>query len=492
MPDAACALGTPERPLRVAVVGSGPGGFYAAEALLDSGLAVEVDLIERLPVPYGLVRFGVAPDHPKLKAVTAVFEGIARDPRVAFLGNVALGREVDVERLGALYHAVIVATGADSDRRLGIPGEDLPGVHAAGEFVGWYNGAPECAGLRFDLSQEVAVVVGQGNVAIDVCRVLAKPVDELRRTDITRHALEALAGSRVREIHLVGRRGPVQAKFTPKELRELGALEGWQPVVDPAALELDPASQAELADPAQVHAAKNLELLRGFAARPRGGRRPLFVHFRRAPVALHGDGRLHEVMLEEQALAGPPGAQVAVPTGRRTPLAAGLLLRSVGYRSRPLPGLPFDAGRGTLPHLEGRVLDDRGAVLKGWYATGWIKRGPTGVIGTNRLDSGETVAALLQDLPALDVPRRGRAALRALLAAASHRVVSFEDWRAIERAEHERGQALDKAAEKFVCIEEMLAAAADGAQAAPSAAETAATSPASAAAAPAASGGIEG
>ena len=455
----ACALGSAGHPLRVAIVGSGPGGFYAAEALLDSGLAVEVDLLERLPVPYGLVRFGVAPDHPKLKSVTAVFEGIAGDPRVAFLGNVALGREVDAAQLGALYHAVIVATGADSDRKLGIPGEDLSGVHPASAFVGWYNGAPDCVGLRFDLSQEVAVVVGQGNVAIDVCRVLATPVDALRRTDITQHALEALAVSRVREIHLVGRRGPVQAKFTPKELRELGTLDGWQPVVDPAALELDPVSRAELDDPAQVHAAKNLEILRRFANTPRDGRRPLFLHFHRSPVALLGEGRLREVLLETQALAGPPGAQVAVPTGLRSSLAAGLLLRSVGYRGMPLPGLPYDAARGTLPHRGGRVLAGDGTALPGWYATGWIKRGPTGIIGTNRLDSGETVAALLEDLPALDAPRRGREGLRRLLAEAGHRVVSFEDWRAIERAERERGRVRDKPAEKFVRVADMLSAA---------------------------------
>jgi ferredoxin--NADP+ reductase len=215
-----------EQPLRVAIVGSGPSGFYAAEALLASGLDVEIDLLERLPVPYGLVRFGVAPDHAKLKSVSAVFAQIAADPKLRFFGNVALGRDVTADELAAMYHAVIVACGAGADRTLCIPGEDLPGVHAAGDFVGWYNGSPDHAHLAFDLSQEVAVVIGQGNVAIDVCRILARPVDELRRTDIAQHALDALAGSRIRDIHLVGRRGPVQAKFTPKELRELGTLPG--------------------------------------------------------------------------------------------------------------------------------------------------------------------------------------------------------------------------------------------------------------------------
>jgi ferredoxin--NADP+ reductase len=449
--------GTPDQPLHVAVVGSGPSGFYAAEALLQSGLAVQVDLIERLPVPYGLVRYGVAPDHAKLKSVTATFAGIAEDPRLRFFGNVALGRDVTVEFLSATYHAVIVATGADADRRLGIEGENLQGVHAASDFVGWYNGKPEAAGLQFDLSQEVAVVVGHGNVAIDVCRILAKPVSELRGTDIAGHALEALAGSRVREIHLVGRRGPVQARFTPKELRELGTLEGWQPVLEAACLEVSQACLAELASPASVHEAKNLGILRGFAARVREACKPIHLHFHQAPVALRGDDRLREVVLEEQELAGPAGLQVAVPTGRLRRIGAGLLFRSVGYRSTPLPGLPFDDRRGVLPHRDGRLTRASGEVLTGWYATGWIKRGPTGIIGTNRLDSVETVARLLEDLTALAADKPGRAGLLATLQGRRH--VDFEDWLRIERAERERGASAGKVAEKFSSVPEMLAAA---------------------------------
>ncbi|MBA3596418.1 MAG: FAD-dependent oxidoreductase [Methylibium sp.] len=444
----------------MAVVGSGPGGFYAAEALLECGLAVEVDLIERLPVPYGLVRFGVAPDHAKLKSVTAVFDGIARDPRCRFFGNVALGREFTAEQLAAMYHAVVVAVGADADRKLGIEGEHLAGVHAAGDFVGWYNGKPECAGMDFDLSQEVVVVVGQGNVAIDLCRILAKPVEDLRRTDITQHALDALAASRVREIHLVGRRGPVQARFTPKELRELGALPGWQPVVDPASLVLNEESRQELALAGFVHAAKNCEILQAFAARPREAERTLHLHFYQAPVALQGGSRLHSLTLETQKLAGPAGDQRAVPTGERSSLRAGLLFRSVGYRGCAVPGLPFDTRTGTVPHQDGRVMKAPGHAMKGWYVTGWIKRGPTGVIGSNRLDSVETVARLLEDLPALARPKPGRTALLAMLNAAGHRVVTFDDWLAIERAEQERGRALNKVAEKFVRVPDMLAAAA--------------------------------
>lgn len=452
--------GTESHPLRVAIVGSGPGGFYAAEALLESGLQVEIDLIERLPVPYGLVRFGVAPDHAKLKSVTAVFARIAEDPRLRFFGNVEVGRDLSVQQLGALYHAVVVATGAAGDRRLGIAGEHLPGVHAAGDFVGWYNGRPECADLEFDLDQEVAVVIGQGNVAIDVCRILASPIDALRRTDIAAHALDALARSRVREIHLVGRRGPVQAKFTPKELRELGALPGWQPRVTPDALQLNVASQAELTLPGFVHAARNLDILRGFAQSPADdGRRPLHLHFQRAPVALGGRSRVERIELATQALSGDAGAQSATPTGERLSLPAGLVLRSVGYRGTPLPGLPFDLVRGALPHRDGRLVDTAGKVLCGWYATGWIKRGPSGVIGTNRADSVDTVATLLADVAALDAVKAGRTGLCALLAASGQRVVDFTGWKVIERAEIERGRLDGKPAEKFVRIDDMLAAA---------------------------------
>jgi ferredoxin/flavodoxin---NADP+ reductase len=455
----AAGLGTPDLPLRVAVVGSGPSGFYAAESLLESGLAVEIDMIERLPVPYGLVRYGVAPDHPKLKSVTAVFCGIAQDPRFRFFGNVALGRDVGADDLAAMYHAVIVATGADADRKLGVEGEDLAGVHAASDFVGWYNGKPECAGLHFDLAQDVAMVVGQGNVAIDVCRILAKPVDELRRTDITRHALEVLASSRVREIHVVGRRGPVQAKFTPKELRELGTLAGWQAIVDPTCLDLNAQSQAELKHPDFVHAAKNLDILRAFAAKPQATARLIHLHFHRAPVALQGDGRLQQVILGVQRLEGPPAAQVAVPSGERSSIKAGLLFRSVGYHSCALPGLPFDHRKGIVPNQNGRLLTETGQWLQGWYATGWVKRGPTGVIGTNRIDSVETVSRLLSDLPSLLSTKPGRDALIGLLRSKRHRIVAFEDWLAIERAEQARGLLADKPAEKFVCVAEMLAAA---------------------------------
>jgi ferredoxin--NADP+ reductase len=261
-------LGSDEHPLKVAVVGSGPSGFYAAEALVRSGHTVRIDMFERLPAPFGLVRHGVAPDHPKLKEPIRVYDGIARNPQFRFFGNVTVGRDVTVDALRAAYHAVVFCSGAETDRRLGIPGEDLPGSHTATEFVGWYNGHPDYRDRSFDLGQEVAVIIGQGNVAIDVCRILAKTVDELKHTDIAEHALDALAESRIREIHLVGRRGPAQAKFTNKEFRELGELADCDPVVDPADLTLGPESLAELNERSGTVAKRNMEILQGFVARP--------------------------------------------------------------------------------------------------------------------------------------------------------------------------------------------------------------------------------
>lgn len=456
-------LGSAQQPFRVAIIGAGPSGFYAAEALLQSGLTVEVDMLERLPVPYGLVRFGVAPDHAKLKTVTKVFEQIASHPCFRFIGNVELGRDVSVRELDDRYHAVIVATGASSDKKLGIRGEELPGVHAASSFVGWYNGQPECRGLEFDLSHEVAVVVGQGNVAIDVCRILAKPLAELRKTDITEHALDVLATSRIRRIHVIGRRGAAQAKFTHKELREIGALPGWRPVVNPDDLQLNAASAIEISDPSAENGARNIRIMEAFAGCPDQGERTIHFNFQYAPTALLGVGKLETVRLERQRLAGTAFHQRAEPTGEFDVLEAGLLLRSVGYRGVAIPDLPFDQKSGVLPNREGRIVDEAGLIKRGWYATGWIKRGPTGIIGTNRQDSVETVVSVIGDLPALEQTKMGRSALLALLTERSRRAINFDDWRAIEAAEKERGNVRGKVAEKFVHVSEMLAVASSAA-----------------------------
>jgi len=452
------ALGSEGNPLRAAVVGSGPSGFYAAEALLKSGRAVRVDMIERLPAPYGLVRYGVAPDHPKLKEPILVYSQIARLPHFSLLANVVVGRDVSVAELRAHYHAVVFACGAETDRHLDIPGEDLPGSHTATEFVAWYNGHPDYRDRSFDLSQEVAVIVGQGNVAADVARILAKSVDELRSTDIARHALEALSASRVRDIHVIGRRGPAQAKFTNKELKELGELANCDAVVDPRDLELNPASLAEIEAKANFVSAKNVEILRQFASQSATGKpRRLFFHFLKSPRALAGVGRLEQVTLARNRLDGEPFKQVAEETGQTEVLRSGLLFRSIGYSGVPIPGVPFDARRGLFPTRDGRVVDGAGGAIEGLYAAGWIKRGPTGIIGTNRADAVSTVKALLADVPQFaPEAKRGTDGLQALLSARGVRTVSVDDWLKIDALEVARGQSDGKPREKFTRVAEML------------------------------------
>jgi ferredoxin--NADP+ reductase len=309
-------LGSESRPLRVAIIGSGPAGFYAAEALMKSDKTVRLDVFDRLPTPYGLVRAGVAPDHQKLKSVIRIYERLSADERLHFLGNVNVGVDVSVEELQKHYDAVLFSSGAESDRKLGIPGEDLTGSHTATEFVGWYNGHPDYQDRVFDLSGPVAFVIGQGNVAMDVSRILAKTVDELKETDITDHALQVLAESKVKEIHVIGRRGPVQAKFTPPEIKEIGILSDCDPIVLPADLEFGPASQAELEDVKNTHSRKNIATLQEFAARPAGARSKKYhMDFYLSPVEIQGDGKIERVVLEKNEMKGEPFNQWAEGTG---------------------------------------------------------------------------------------------------------------------------------------------------------------------------------
>ena len=450
-------IGTTNNPLRVAIVGSGPSGFYAAEALLQSEHTTEVDILERLPVPYGLVRYGVAPDHPRLKDVADTYATTARDPRFSFVGNVSYGKDFTLKELADCYHAVIFATGAATDRRLGIPGEDIPGCHAAASFVGWYNGHPDYRDLEFDLSSESAIIIGQGNVAIDICRILAKSVDELRKTDIAAHALDALAGSRIREIHLIGRRGPVQARFTTKELRELGQLSECDPFVNPDDLLLSETCKSELSDVREPARARNFEIFRAFASRQQEKPKCCRIHFFLSPREARGGHRLEELVLERTRLVGAAGRQEAVGTGQTVSINAGLMIRSVGYSGLPLEGIPFDEKLGTVPNKDGRVeVAPNGLPV---YVTGWIKRGPTGIIGTNRADSMATVATLLADMPNFNSQHKpGREASATLWAQRSVRPVSFHDWEAIDQAEKARGLPLGKPREKFTRISEMLAA----------------------------------
>jgi ferredoxin--NADP+ reductase len=452
--------------LSVAIVGSGPAAFYVAEALLDADLPLEIDIIERLPVPFGLVRYGVAPDHQKLKAVTAVFTRVAQSPRVAFFGNVEVGDRLGVADLVQAYEAVVVATGAMAGRAMDVPGEDLPGSISATDFVGWYNGHPDFQDLTFDLSHPSAVVIGNGNVAIDVCRILSKSVDELRSSDIGRRALEALAESRITDIHLVGRRGPAQSKFTTKELRELGELADTDPVVDPAGMELDDVSQQELAVPASAIALRNVEILRGFAARAGGAGRSRRVHFHflLSPVRIEGRDSAEAVVFERNRLSGSPFRQRCEPTGDTVRLPAGLVIRSVGYRGAPIPGVPFDPRSATIPHVGGRVIGDGGITVPNLYTAGWIKRGPSGVIGSNRACGLETAEAMIADLRAATkagaAGRDGRSALRRMLAAREITPVDFEGWLRIDALESRAGALSGKPREKLTRVHDMLSAAA--------------------------------
>ncbi len=447
--------------LRVAVVGSGPAGFYAAGALLGGETPVEVDLIERLPTPWGLVRLGVAPDHPKIKSVSRAFEKIASRPGFRFLGNVEVGRDLHHDDLCRLYDAVVYSVGAQSDRRMGIPGEDLPGSWPATAFVAWYNGHPDYRDLDVDLSTERVVVVGAGNVAVDVARMLALTPEELAPTDTADAAIAAICGAGIREIVMVARRGPVQAAFTTPELIELGELAGADVIVDPADLELDPASEAALEG--DTNAQRNLEVLREYAARvPEGKPKRLVLRFCVSPVALLGEERVEAMELVRNRLEpGDGGYIAAVPTGEQETLSCGLVFRSVGYRGVALPAVPFEERRGTIPNDRGRVLDADGAPLVGVYCAGWIKRGPSGVIGTNKKDATETVDLLLEDVAAGRLEPKGAtaAAVDALLAERGARVVAYDGWEAIDEAERAAGEKLGRPRVKLCGWDDLLAAA---------------------------------
>jgi ferredoxin--NADP+ reductase len=441
--------------LRVAVVGSGPAGVYAAGALVEHG-DVAVDVIDRLPCPYGLVRYGVAADHPKIKSISATLRKVLEDPAVRFLGNVEIGTQLTLQDLHRHYDAVIFACGAAVDRRLGIPGEDLPGSFSATEFVAWYNGHPDSPVDQFVLDAQTVAVIGAGNVALDVTRMLAKSADELRATDLPAHVLDVLAASRVREIHLLARRGPAQARFTTKELRDIGDLANADVVVDPDDLELDEASRQILAEDARAR--RNYDVLQDWAGRPPTTRpRRIRLRFNVRPVEVLGGAHVSGLREERTRLdqAGNPTG-----TGEVSALDVQLVLRSIGYRGRPLPDLPFEQSKGVIPNAAGRVLRS-GAMVPGEYVAGWIKRGPTGVIGTNKGDARETVASLLADAPSLPpAPIPDPEAVDRLLAERHARVVPWQGWCCIEIAEAELGHANGRERTKIVGREDLLAAAA--------------------------------
>jgi ferredoxin--NADP+ reductase len=444
---------------RVAIIGSGPAGVYAADALARHRTgqdAMAVDVIDRLPCPYGLVRYGVAPDHLKIKSIITALRQVLEQPPVRFLGNVDVGTDLSLGDLHRHYDVLLFANGAAVDRPIGVPGEDLPGSYSAREFVAWYSGHPDAVLDRFTLEARSVAVVGVGNVAVDVARVLAKSVGELRGTDLPDHVLEVLERSRVEDIHMVGRRGPAQAKFTTKELRELGELTNADVLVRADELQLDDAGRAAVASSPALR--RNVEALQEWAQRrPAGRPRRLHLRFLLRPVEVLGPDRVAGLRLERSRL---DGAGNAVGTGDHVGIDAQLLLRAVGYRGLPLPGLPFDERTGVVPNAGGRVLRD-GLPVPGEYVAGWIKRGPTGVIGTNKADARETVAAIVADASSLpEAPVRDPDAVLRLLADRGVEVVTWDGWRAIDEAELDLGRSQGRDRVKIADRRQLLRAAA--------------------------------
>jgi ferredoxin--NADP+ reductase len=437
---------------QAAVVGSGPAGFYATDFLLKAGFAV--DLYERLPAPFGLVRYGVAPDHQSIKRVSAAFDRTAKAPGFRFVGNVAVGQALAVEELRRAYSVVVLAYGASTDRHLGVPGEALGGSHAATSFVAWYNAHPDFVGESFELDTERAVVVGMGNVALDVARVLLRNPDDLATTDIADYALEALRKSRVREVVLLGRRGAVQAAFDQGELADIVALPEVSVSVE-GAIELEVPAGADAA------VRKNVEFLRTLPREPTAGaERRLRLRFLASPVELLGDGkRVRSIRYEDNELVEKDGNVSARGTGRTHELDTGFVVRSIGYQGLPIPGAPFDQRRGVIPNESGRVLGEDKKPLPGLYVTGWIKRGPSGLIGTNKACAKETTDLAIADLPTLPVPSADPSALLAKLGEKKLDVVNFDDWRAMDAVETERGKARGKVRDKITSVAGMLEAA---------------------------------
>jgi ferredoxin--NADP+ reductase len=457
-------IGSTSQPLRVAIIGAGPAGFYVAEHLFkQKNLVIEVDMYDRLPTPFGLVRAGVAPDHQKIKSVVKIFDRVASNPGFRFFGFVELGNDVTVEDLRSHYHQIVYTTGAQTDRNLNIPGIDLRGSHAATSFVAWYNGHPDFRDRDFDLSQESAAVIGIGNVAVDVARILCRTTDELAKTDIADYALDALANSNIREVHMLGRRGPAQGKFSPLELKELGELQDADPYVFPEEAKLDELSASTLAN-ASRGTVRNVEIIEQFSIRKQSDKsKKLFIRFLVSPIELMGDadGRVRSMRLGHNELyATEAGTLRPQLTDRYEDVPVGLVFRSIGYRGVPLPGVPFNDSWGVILNEKGRVVDPETKKPKlGEYTAGWIKRGPSGVIGTNKPDAVETVKNMLNDLnsDSLLMPSApGSDDVEKLITDRQPQYFSYEDWKRVDASEISRGQALGRPRLKYTQIDDMI------------------------------------
>ena len=463
------SVGNTDHPLRVAIIGSGPSGFYAAEHLQkQKDLHVEIDMFDRLPTPYGLVRGGVAPDHPKIKSVTKVYDRIAARPNFRFYGNVEFGTDITLADIQPHYHAVIYAVGAQTDRTLDIPGEDLPGSHAATEFVAWYNAHPDYRDLKFDLTAENVAVIGLGNVAMDVVRILARSHEELYETDIADYAMEALDSSHVRNIYVLGRRGPAQAAFTNPEIKELGEMMDAEVIVAPEEMMLDEHSQAFIESGEDRTATRNVEILNEYAKQGDQGKKcKIIMRFLTSPVEIIGTDKVEAIKIVNNELyQTESGSLRPRPTDEFETIPVGLVFRSVGYHGVALPDVPFYERWGIIPNDKGRVMTamEDGEQFIGNYAVGWVKRGPSGVIGTNKPDSVETVEMLLEDMRnnRLYAPTNPeRAEVEQLLRSRGIQFVTYADWQLLDELEQQRGAAVNRPRLKFSRVEDMLNALAE-------------------------------
>ena len=459
--------GTDAHPLRVAIIGSGPAGFYTAEKLFKcEDVNVQIDMYDRLPVPFGLVRFGVAPDHEKIKRVTRVYDKVAANSNFRFFGNVDVGTQVTLDDLKQHYHQICYATGAQSDRRMGIPGEDLKRSHPATDFVAWYNGHPNYRDYEFDLSVERVAVVGVGNVAVDVARILCRTREELATTDIAVHALEALSQSNIKEVYILGRRGPAQAAFTNPECKELGELAGADIAVVADEVQLDPLSEKSVEESGDRSLRKKIEILQGFVDRPGGGKpKKLTLRLLVSPVELYGNDAGEVIgmkIVKNELYLSDDGSLRPRPTDQFEELDVDMVFRSVGYRGVALADLPFNKSWGVVPNEKGRVIDPgKDEAVTGVYVSGWIKRGPTGIIGTNKPDATETVDCMLEDLAAgavLSPATADSESALEMVKKARPDYVSWADWKRLQEMEEEKGQEEGRPRAKLTRVKDMLAA----------------------------------
>jgi ferredoxin--NADP+ reductase len=459
------AVGTEENPLRVAIIGSGPAGFYTVSNFLKhTDVHAEMDMFDRLPTPFGLVRAGVAPDHQKYKTVTRAYDKSAQQNNYRFFGNVEYGSDLTLDDLKQHYHQIIFCSGAPGDRNLNVPGEDLVGSHSATDFVAWYNGHPDYVDYDFNLEAESAAIVGVGNVAIDVARILLKTDNELKSTDMANHALAALRNSKVKTVYVLGRRGPAQAAYTPPEIKEMGELEDADVMVLAAEAELDPASRAEMEANGDKNVAKNVAAIEDFAGRDSTGKsKQLVIRFLVSPTELISDaeGRVSAIkIVKNEAYAADDGSVKARATDQEEIIPVGLVFRSVGYRGAPLPEIPFNDSWGTIANEAGRIVDESNAPVTGLYTAGWIKRGPTGVIGTNKTCAQETVNMMVEDLKAGKILSPENPAIEDAKALIDSRVkdaISYADWTKIDSVETSRGEAEGRPRVKFTKVADILA-----------------------------------